>query len=55
MKGTLQNLRDYANKLAMSDYEIDRLVSEVESVDGLVVDYDDIIAGLDSEYDEKEI
>ena len=55
MKGTLTNLRDYANKLAMSDFEIDRLVSEVEVVDGLVVDYDDIIAGLDCEYEQKEI
>mgnify|MGYP006922320229 CR=1 FL=1 len=55
MKATLTNLREYANKLAMSEYEIDRLISEVEVVDNLVVGYDDIIAGLDAEHEQREI
>ena len=49
---TLNDLREHARTKGMSEASIERLISEVETDEnGNVLDYDDIVFGIDCEND----
>lgn len=49
---TLKDLREYANRKGLSDYDIERLIDETETDgNGNVIDFDSICFSIDCEID----